>query len=187
MQNDATLLKIGMEKDDGSDSEPSADNIKFDRLAELNQRKGMKINTNIVRTNKDRNYSQNSGILHKINEKAPVRPKTGYPRGRGSVESSTPIWKPSLTNRNAHLTKRSLNSSIDRNNCDLSTDSRQKQRTSSLVRKPDVNFINLSLSINEEGRKPYVAIPLNLRFENRELYNKLRVISRNFTHFRKLK
>lgn len=39
------LLKIGNEKDDGSDSEPSVDNIQFDKLKMLNERKAIRINS----------------------------------------------------------------------------------------------------------------------------------------------
>lgn len=41
--NDPSLIKVGADKDSGSDSEPSVDNIKFDRLVKLNHRKTMKI------------------------------------------------------------------------------------------------------------------------------------------------
>ena len=73
-------MKIGLERDDGSDSEPSVDNIKFDRLAELNQRKCMRINTNIVKPTRPYKSAVNSGNIHKVTiTDANSRPKTGYP------------------------------------------------------------------------------------------------------------
>lgn len=40
-------MKIGLEKDSGSDSEPSVDNIEFGKLKQLYERKSLKINSQI--------------------------------------------------------------------------------------------------------------------------------------------
>lgn len=42
-------MKIGADKDSGSDSEPSVDDIKYDRLIKLNNRKAMKVDSTSIR------------------------------------------------------------------------------------------------------------------------------------------
>jgi hypothetical protein len=37
--NDVNLLRMGGDRDSGSESEPSVDNIKFDKLAQLTKRR----------------------------------------------------------------------------------------------------------------------------------------------------
>lgn len=37
--NDTSLIKVGIEKDTGSDSQPSVDNIKYDNLDKLTKRR----------------------------------------------------------------------------------------------------------------------------------------------------
>lgn len=50
--NDTTLIRVGVDKDAGSDSEPSVDNIRYEKLERLTIRKDRKINSNIVEVNK---------------------------------------------------------------------------------------------------------------------------------------
>lgn len=50
LTNDFNLLKIGAEQDNGSDSEPSIDNIKLDELNKMTTRKSQNISTNFNST-----------------------------------------------------------------------------------------------------------------------------------------
>lgn len=57
-----------MDRDSGSDSEPSVDNIKYDRLIKLNNRKSMKIDSKTSKFSEQlRNHRTDTSIsLQKI-------------------------------------------------------------------------------------------------------------------------
>ena len=157
------LMRVGLEKDDGSDSEPSVDNITIDRLAELNQRKCLRINTNIAKPNRARKLSANSGNLHKIEvEQKKARPMTGYYRNNNKISPHEEGKK--VTQRSGSIARRmgARNETEKVRKVDCSMDERRRERGNGERR--NISYINYSLSISEEGKGPYMAVPLNLRF-----------------------
>lgn len=89
-------MKVGNEKDSGSDSEPSVDNIKYDRLNNLVNRKEKRIDSKMTRFS-ERLKSENNTIenLNKVKDDKSGRPRTSYVRNKNnSVALTTSFKKP---------------------------------------------------------------------------------------------
>lgn len=75
--NDTNLIKIGCDRDSGSESEPSVDNIKFERLQEMSRRKEMRWENKVMAHHERLKSSTNaSQSLQKIKKAIPPRPRT---------------------------------------------------------------------------------------------------------------
>lgn len=68
-------MKIGNEPDGGSDSEPSVDNIKFDKLTKMTNRKNKKIssspNASTIKT-----QDNDSQVIGKLKTSITMRPRS---------------------------------------------------------------------------------------------------------------